>query len=579
MADKPVCTPVCGSPGDSPFRGEPPESDKSRDEAEDHPWVVLSGGNEERRPVDVAYKLIVAPSGLLGVRTPDGEPQQTAAGASKQQTLEKTPLLLPEATLPKLQTPRYGHVTCVTSGHEVLLVGGRDGQTVLNSVERFEETEERWVSMPSLHFARAHHAGCAVSGGRAVVLGGENEKGVLKSVELYHPVKRNWINLAPLQHQRHSFGAVAIGSNIFALGGRDAAGDHGRVLKTVEGLAIAPLSSPSCSRSSSLATAPSSPAGVSADAVAQGSPGVHTPQAPQQGTACDRAEPLHAVQGAGKQACSGEGGASHGAEGWQSLPSMKHGRASFGVAQYRGLIFCAGGTNGVKPLSSVEMFDSSTNEWFELPSLNEARIGPICFVWLKGPERRPHLCVAGGRQSSLHPVFQSVEVLDLLPLLPSTQEASANKTQSTAGQAAATGQAAAGSAKKRAEQTERETATPAAEWVLVGSAGVKLCWQQAAGVVAACWKVRGERHRRCIRVWGEAEALDSEELKGDEESKREETEESRREETEESRREETEESRREETEESKREGNHGKSEKRKRESGNRHITEVETKCA
>lgn len=93
-------------------------------------------------------------------------------------------------------------------------------------------------------------AGCAVSGGRAVVLGGENDKGVLKSVELYHPVKKNWINLAPMQQERHSFGAVSVGSSIFAIGGRDASGNHGRVLKSVEGLSLVAMASPTHAGSS-----------------------------------------------------------------------------------------------------------------------------------------------------------------------------------------------------------------------------------------------------------------------------------------------------------------------------------------
>ncbi|CBZ53731.1 putative kelch motif domain-containing protein [Neospora caninum Liverpool] len=488
---KPSSRPVGGGGGDTQPNGEPSESDASR-ETEDQPWFVLAGGNEERRPVDVAYKLFMAPSGLLGVRPPDEEPEpKRAVGSSKHQTPENGPLLVPELALPKLQIPRYGHVACVTSGRDVLLVGGKDGHTVLNSVERLEETEGRWVSMPSLHFARAHHAGCAVSGGRAVVLGGENDKGVLKSVELYHPVKRNWINLAPMQHQRHSFGAVAIGANIFALGGRDAAGDHGRVLKTVEGLSLAPLASPACSRSSSVATAPGSPAGVPTETQSRGAsgPGAQTPQK----TATDRAD--SSGLGSTRQGSVGEGGTTHGAgsaavEGWRSLPSMKNGRASFGVAQYKGVIFCAGGTNGVKPLSSVEMFDSSTNEWFQLPSLNEARIGPVCFVWLKGPERRPHLCVAGGRQSSLHPVFQSAEILDLLPLLPRNDEDGTDKTEGT-------GQGGSDGEKKRqpegGEKLRRETEIPPAQWILVSPVGVKLCWQQAAGVVSRCWKdLRGD---------------------------------------------------------------------------------------
>ncbi|PFH37344.1 kelch repeat-containing protein [Besnoitia besnoiti] len=463
------------------------------DETEgDEPWLVLSGGNEERRPLDIVNKLVMAPSGLLGVPTPEGrEGEQGTGGAasSKLQAPQNGPLVVAETEMPKLQIPRYGHVACVTSGRDVLVVGGRDGQAILNSVERLDEGEGRWVSLPALHFARAHHAGCAISGGRAVVLGGENDKGVLKSVELYHPVKRNWINLAPMQHQRHSFGAVAVGPSIFAIGGRDAAGEHGRVLKTVEGLTLPPMPSPTSVGSSSAPTSsPVSPVGLRSDATTHAAASGHTPQ---KGSAEPAGSALSAQQ-TSRLGSSGEeggggglGGVAGAAEGWKTLPAMRQGRASFGVAQYRGMIFCAGGTNGVKPLSSVEMFNSLTNEWTDLPSLNEARIGATCFIWLQGSRRRPHLCVAGGRQSSLHPVFQSAEILDLEPFLPSslsTAQAKEAYQQHTEESTGGSGRPKAETEKAAKERDEKSS------WTLVNPMGVKLCWQHAGGVVARHWK-------------------------------------------------------------------------------------------
>ncbi|PHJ23345.1 kelch repeat-containing protein, partial [Cystoisospora suis] len=461
------------------------------------PWLMLCGGREERRPVDTAYKVSVQ----------SGSPLSMCKESSSPETASRTninaKLFTLETELPRLQIPRYGHVACVTSGKDVLIVGGRDGENALTSVERLDEAEGRWASMPSLHFARAHHAGCAVSGGRAVVLGGENDKGVLKSVELYHPVKKNWINLAPMQQERHSFGAVSVGSSIFAIGGRDASGNHGRVLKSVEGLSLVAMASPTHAGSShSLPASSSIQLGGGAGGSGSFSSSVSASSPQSFGK-----EDVGMISGGGPSITSQGSLAS---DGWRSLPPMSQGRASFGVAQYKGMIFCAGGTNGVKPLASVEMMDSSTNEWIELPSLNEARMGPVCFVWLKGKERRPYLCVAGGRHSSLQPVFESAEFLDLVPFLPPSlwkneRETSSSHPASSAatdsmdndkerGDSSSTtgnGLKAVNSHKMMtiSKKGYDDNSPSQPGWIQVPHGlGVKLSWQLAAGVVAKQWK-------------------------------------------------------------------------------------------
>lgn len=165
-------------------------------------------------------------------------------------------------------------------------------------------------------------------------------------------------------------------------------------------------------------------------------------------------------------------------------------------------------------------------------------MGPICFVWLRGAERRPYLCVAGGRHSSLHPVFESAELLDLVPYLPPSlwkppsDEASSEKdvvsnSSSLTGRPSQASLASSpptdpeahvdGSAglegrlksafcsnkthpKNRGSGDSPPSASP---WVQVSRGlGIEVSWQPAAGVVAKQWKVRQQRERRDGRLKG-----------------------------------------------------------------------------
>lgn len=154
--------------------------------------------------------------------------------------------------------------------------------------------------------------------------------------------------------------------------------------------------------------------------------------------------------------------------------------------------------------------------FLSVPSLNEARMGPVCFVWLKGKERRPYLCVAGGRHSSLQPVFESAEFLDLVPFLPPSLWKNERETSDSPRASSATmdptendkeggdSSSTTGSGLKAAKSHKMVTSKKASEdkspsqpgWIQVPHGlGVKLSWQLAAGVVAKQWKVRRSREQ------------------------------------------------------------------------------------
>eukprot|EP00920_Eleutheroschizon_duboscqi_P039985 GHVT01095888.1.p1 GENE.GHVT01095888.1~~GHVT01095888.1.p1 ORF type:complete len:521 (+),score=151.04 GHVT01095888.1:820-2382(+) len=215
-----------------------------------------------------------------------------------------------ETSLPPLSTARYGHHLCVAGADLSLLViiGGRNARgAVLPTVEVLDLPSRRWAALPSLHFPRCHIAACSIPGGGVAVLGGEGEKGALKNVEVYDPIRKAWKTLPPMAENRHSAAAACIGSSIYCLGGRDEAGCHGRILRSGEILEVQ-QQQPSASgrRGSNAAT-------------------VAVP--------------------------------------WRRLPPMLQARTGLAAVALDGKLYAVGGTNGVKPLACVEIFDPQTSQW------------------------------------------------------------------------------------------------------------------------------------------------------------------------------------------------------------------------
>eukprot|EP00922_Rhytidocystis_sp_ex-Travisia-forbesii_P040201 GHVS01059818.1.p1 GENE.GHVS01059818.1~~GHVS01059818.1.p1 ORF type:complete len:651 (+),score=113.59 GHVS01059818.1:245-1954(+) len=235
--------------------------------------------------------------------------------------------------LRRLGEPRYAFALCVTPpGNDVFAIGGTDGSNYLRSVETFSSSTGCWTPMPKLQFARGHLGGCALLDGRVVVLGGQCGKNVLKSAEVYDPAKRNWRVLPPMMEPRQSCSALALGSVVYALGGRDEFDNHGKVLRSCESLEVG--------RSS----------------------------------------------------------------GWSAIKPLKQARSGLAAVALRGRLYVVGGTNGVKPLNTVEVYHPHSNSWTPGPPLNRARAWPALTVW------EDSLLIIGGRESTAQEIVDSIEV-------------------------------------------------------------------------------------------------------------------------------------------------------------------------
>jgi N-acetylneuraminic acid mutarotase len=75
-------------------------------------------------------------------------------------------------------------------------VGGLTAGKAHNAVLKFDAEHDSWSELAPLHFARTNAGVCAV-GGKLYVVGGHSES-LLDSVERYDEVSNTWTSVAPL---------------------------------------------------------------------------------------------------------------------------------------------------------------------------------------------------------------------------------------------------------------------------------------------------------------------------------------------------------------------------------------------
>ena len=102
--------------------------------------------------------------------------------------------------------------------------------------EWYDIQTDQWISISPINQARCDHA--AVSIGESIfVLGGRNGNSTLKSVEMYDTRSNKWMEITPINITKYSLAASICGNSIFAIGGMET-GSVGSGLKTVEKLVV-----------------------------------------------------------------------------------------------------------------------------------------------------------------------------------------------------------------------------------------------------------------------------------------------------------------------------------------------------
>lgn len=181
-------------------------------------------------------------------------------------------------------------------------VGGQDGVSCLNFVEKYDPQANVWKRVSSMSTKRLGVA-VAVLGGYLYAIGGSDGTSPLNSVEKYDPKTNKWTGVASMSTRRKHLGCAVFKNFIYVVGGRDD---------------FTELSS------------------------------------------AERYNPL--------------------TNQWQPVVAMKSRRSGVGLSVVNGQLMAIGGFDGSNYLKTIEVFDAETNGWKICGSMNCRRLGGGCGV-------------------------------------------------------------------------------------------------------------------------------------------------------------------------------------------------------
>ncbi|XP_028994757.1 kelch-like ECH-associated protein 1A [Betta splendens] len=102
----------------------------------------------------------------------------------------------------------------------IYAVGGSQGSTHHNTVERWDSESNRWSFVRPMSVARLG-AGVAACGGALYVVGGYDGQNRWNTAEKYQPDTNTWHPLAPMSTIRSGLGLVCVNAHLYAIGGYD----------------------------------------------------------------------------------------------------------------------------------------------------------------------------------------------------------------------------------------------------------------------------------------------------------------------------------------------------------------------
>uniref|UniRef100_A0A1I8J9I8 BTB domain-containing protein n=2 Tax=Macrostomum lignano TaxID=282301 RepID=A0A1I8J9I8_9PLAT len=123
-------------------------------------------------------------------------------------------------SLQSMNTHRHGLGVGILAG-VVYAIGGHDGWSYLNTVERWDTGAKSWSYVSPMSLPRST-VGVAALHGRLYAVGGRDGSSCLKTVESFNPHSQRWSLCAPLLKRRGGAGVSALGDHIYAVGGHDA---------------------------------------------------------------------------------------------------------------------------------------------------------------------------------------------------------------------------------------------------------------------------------------------------------------------------------------------------------------------
>eukprot|EP00931_Biecheleriopsis_adriatica_P093727 TRINITY_DN6745_c0_g1_i4.p1 TRINITY_DN6745_c0_g1~~TRINITY_DN6745_c0_g1_i4.p1 ORF type:complete len:493 (-),score=88.17 TRINITY_DN6745_c0_g1_i4:38-1420(-) len=115
---------------------------------------------------------------------------------------------------------RRGGCAAVVSGRTVVVVGGSDGSSFLQTAEVFNLDTEQWSPLPSMG-SRRRYCAAVVSGRTVVVVGGRDGSSDLQTAEVFNLDTEQWSPLPSMGSRRGGCAAVVSGRTVVVVGGCD----------------------------------------------------------------------------------------------------------------------------------------------------------------------------------------------------------------------------------------------------------------------------------------------------------------------------------------------------------------------
>lgn len=100
-------------------------------------------------------------------------------------------------------------------------VGGHDGWSYLNTVERWDPSGRKWNYVSPMTTSRSC-AGVGVLDSKLYVVGGRDGSSCLKSMESFDPHTNRWSACAPMNKRRGGIGVSTLNMFLYAIGGHEA---------------------------------------------------------------------------------------------------------------------------------------------------------------------------------------------------------------------------------------------------------------------------------------------------------------------------------------------------------------------
>ncbi|CAK9294633.1 unnamed protein product [Gordionus sp. m RMFG-2023] len=114
-------------------------------------------------------------------------------------------------------TPRHG-LGVATLGGLIYAVGGHDGWSYLNTVERYDPQAKTWSFVAQMNLARSTVSVVALDN-KLYAIGGRDGNNCLRSCERYDLHRDKWCHLASMAEPRGSAGTATVAGHIYVAGG------------------------------------------------------------------------------------------------------------------------------------------------------------------------------------------------------------------------------------------------------------------------------------------------------------------------------------------------------------------------